>query len=133
MTAALGKGILLDSSTVIHYLRAGSNLFEKLSHFSNFFLPNIALAELYFGAYRSLQVQKNLFQIEKFLEHVALVFPDGETTKTYGYIAANLAYIGKTIPQNDIWIAATALQYDLPLATLDRHFEYVDKLEIISW
>ena len=132
MTTNLGKNVLLDSSVVIHCLRGGSNLLAKLFQFSNFFLPNIALAELYFGAYRSIELENNLFQIEKFLDQVALVFPDAEITKTYGYIAANLANIGKSIPQNDIWIAAVARHLALPLATLDQHFKYVDGLEIIS-
>jgi|GEM_PF-1129938 len=133
MTTTLGKSILLDSSIIIHHLRAGSSLFEQPLRFSEFFLPNVALAELYFGAHRSNRVKENLLQIQHFLKQVVLVFPDDEITKTYGYVAANLARIGKSISQNDIWIAATALHLDLPLATLDRHFEYVDRLTVVLW
>ncbi|MBX9741922.1 MAG: PIN domain-containing protein [Chthoniobacterales bacterium] len=133
MEATPGKSALLDSSIVIHHLRVGSNLFHQLSTFTDLYLPNIALAELYFGAYRSVRVEKNLLQIKEFLEQVILVFPDDETSKTYGRVAANLAQRGKIIPQNDIWIASIALQLDLSLFTLDRHFEYIDGLEIMLW
>lgn len=133
MTTASGKSILLDSSVIIHHLRAGNNLLSQLSTFSELFLPNIALAELYFGVYRSSRSEENLLQIQQLLEQVVLVFPDEEITKTYGSIAANLAQMGKSISHNDIWIAAIALHLDLPLATLDRHFEYIDGLEVILW
>ena len=55
------------------------------------------------------------------------------TPETYGRISAQLAKAGTPIPQNDIWIAALALQFDLPLATSDSHFEYVPGLEVLLW
>ena len=35
-----------------------------------------------------------------------------------GQLKAELAQVGKPIPDNDLWIAALARQYDLPLATV---------------
>ena len=40
---------------------------------------------------------------------------------------------GRPIPENDIWIAAIALQYDLTLITRDTHFGEVDNLKVESW
>lgn len=40
---------------------------------------------------------------------------------------------GKPIPENDVWIAACALQHDLILVTRDGHFEYVEGLRFESW
>ena len=40
---------------------------------------------------------------------------------------------GTPIPENDIWIAAIALQYDLILATNDKHMQLIDKLSIEMW
>jgi tRNA(fMet)-specific endonuclease VapC len=37
------------------------------------------------------------------------------------------------IPENDIWIAASAVQYGLTLATRDRHFEEVERLQTEAW
>jgi tRNA(fMet)-specific endonuclease VapC len=37
------------------------------------------------------------------------------------------------IPENDIWIAAVALECDMPLATLDAHFRRVEGLTVIQW
>ncbi len=44
-----------------------------------------------------------------------------------------LAEAGKLIPDNDIWIAAMARQYDLPLATRDVHFAAVSRLKPLAW
>jgi len=39
---------------------------------------------------------------------------DQHTAKIYGEIKSGLKSIGKPIPENDIWIAATAMQYNYP-------------------
>jgi predicted nucleic acid-binding protein len=40
---------------------------------------------------------------------------------------------GQTIPENDIWIAAVALECDMPRATLDAQFQRADGLSVIRW
>lgn len=40
---------------------------------------------------------------------------------------------GRMIPENDIWIAASALRHGFTLATRDRHFDEVEALEIEGW
>jgi tRNA(fMet)-specific endonuclease VapC len=40
---------------------------------------------------------------------------------------------GRPIPENDIWIAATARQHDLTLVSRDRHFAEVDNLRWEQW
>lgn len=47
----------------------------------------------------------------------------------YGQVKADLASVGKLIPENDIWIAAIARQFRLPLATRDAHFTAVPGLD----
>ncbi len=93
----------------------------------------ISLAELYAGAYRSARPEKNLQQITRFLDAVDVLLPDESTPEIYGRISAQLARAGTPIPQNDIWIAAIALQSNLPLATSDRHFQYVTGLSVLFW
>jgi hypothetical protein len=40
---------------------------------------------------------------------------------------------GQIIPENDIWIAAVALECDMPLATRDAYFQRVEGLTVIQW
>jgi tRNA(fMet)-specific endonuclease VapC len=40
---------------------------------------------------------------------------------------------GQPIPENDIWVAAIALQHRLTLVTRDEHFKQVDGLAVETW
>ncbi len=40
---------------------------------------------------------------------------------------------GTPIPDNDIWIAASARRYGLSLGHRDQHFELVPKLKTLFW
>jgi tRNA(fMet)-specific endonuclease VapC len=37
------------------------------------------------------------------------------------------------IPQNDIWIAAAALQANVPLVTRDHHFRRISQLQLVEY
>jgi len=58
---------------------------------------------------------------------------DIETATHYARIKNDLRLKGKPIPENDIWIAALALQHGLILATRDAHFGEVDGLTVVRW
>lgn len=131
--ATPGKSVLLDTSVVVRHFRDGNALALHLAAFEELYLPQTALAELYAGAYRSARPEKNVQQIERFLEAVDVLLPDESTPELYGRIAAQLAQAGTPIPQNDIWIAAIALQSGLPLATCDAHFGHVTGLQLLRW
>jgi tRNA(fMet)-specific endonuclease VapC len=44
------------------------------------------------------------------------------TSDKYSRIASQLKTQGTTIPTNDSWIAAQAMEHDAELITSDRHF-----------
>jgi tRNA(fMet)-specific endonuclease VapC len=104
-----------------------------LDEFEAIYLPQPALAELYAGAYGSAHPEKNLAIIQRFLNAVDVILPDEKPPQQYGLISAQLHRNGSPIPQNDIWIAAIAMQTRLPLATFDAHFSRVTDLEILHW
>jgi tRNA(fMet)-specific endonuclease VapC len=64
---------------------------------------------------------------------VDVLLPDKSTPEIYGRISAQLSQLGTPIPQNDIWIAAIALQSNLPLATADLHIQNVTGLAVLMW
>lgn len=54
------------------------------------------------------------------------IFPlDEETAERYAVILNTLWAAGTPIPTNDLWIAATAMQYGLEIVTTDLHFQKV--------
>ena len=131
--ATPGKSVLLDTSIVVSHFRNGDAMGARLATFEELYLPLPALAELFAGAFRSARPEKNLQQIELFLEAVEVLLPDEKTSEIYGRVSAQLAQAGTPIPQNDIWIAAMAIQFDLPLASGDAHFAHVTGLRLLRW
>ena len=124
---------MLDSSAVIRHFRQGGEATARLEALAGLFLPTVALGELYAGAHRSARPDKNLAQIETFLGGVTVVPVDDETAKHFGRISAQLAADGLPIPQNDMWIAACAMQWGLALATADEHFNRITGLNVDKW
>jgi len=59
--------------------------------------------------------------------------PGEVTADWYGQVKSGLAKGVTPIPQNDIWIAATALEHNLPLVTRDAHFSRVPDLAVLNW
>jgi tRNA(fMet)-specific endonuclease VapC len=53
--------------------------------------------------------------------------------RQYGVIKNALRAKGRPIPENDIWIAAIAMQYHLTLVARDGHFQEVDGLVVGQW
>jgi tRNA(fMet)-specific endonuclease VapC len=126
--------VLLDTTIVVDHLRGKSPaLIERFTHSATIYLPAIALGELLYGAYKSAFKANTLAQIEDFTQLCAILGVDEHTAGYYGRINAGLARLGKVIPQNDIWIAAIALEHNLPLATHDDHFTSIPGLTLIDW
>ncbi|HID51436.1 MAG TPA: type II toxin-antitoxin system VapC family toxin [Anaerolineae bacterium] len=55
------------------------------------------------------------------------------TAHVYGKVKDNLRKKGRPIPENDVWIAALAIEHNLTLATRDAHFAEIEKLETEAW
>jgi tRNA(fMet)-specific endonuclease VapC len=126
--------VLLDTSVVIDYLRKQDQaLIEHLEGANELYLPLVVLGELLYGAHKSTQKEQTLEDVRKFLRVCSLLIPDEVTADLYGKVKAALARKGTPIPQNDIWIAAAALEHNLPLATRDGHFSKVVDLVVWNW
>jgi len=126
--------VLLDTTIVVDHLRGKSpSIVERFKETATLYLPVIALGELLYGAYKSTFTRRSLSQIEDFGRLCAILGIDARTAGYYGQINSDLGRVGKLIPQNDIWIAAIALQHSLPLATRDQHFSFVPGLTLLDW
>ena len=129
----MAQGVLLDTSVVIDHLRGKIDIAEKAPPAEPLFLPLTALGELYKGVLKSATPEKNRAKLEMFLQTVAVLHPDTATALHYAQIAAALEHKGTPIPENDIWIAAVAMECSMPLAARDAHFANVDGLALLNW
>ena len=125
--------VLLDTNVVIAHFRNDPDLTTRLRATPAIYLPWVVLGELHYGALRAQRREAQLMLIREFLQTATPLLPDQSTTERYGQVKAELAGIGKLIPDNDIWIAAMARQFDLPLATRDAHFVHVLGLHTLAW
>ena len=58
---------------------------------------------------------------------------DVGAARWHGEVKNVLRLKGRPIPENDLWIAAIALEHDLVVATQDAHFEEIDNLKVERW
>ncbi len=61
-----------------------------------------------------------------------MLHTDDVIAENYAIIKTSLLRKGKPIPENDIWIAATAMRYQLSLYTNDKHFTEVEGIRLIT-
>jgi tRNA(fMet)-specific endonuclease VapC len=125
--------MILDTNAISDLLLENRALLRALPAHVIFRLPVIALGEYRYGIERSRE-RVNLGHLLDQLEAVAEILPvDPQTAAHYANIREELRKHGHALPQNDIWIAAIALQHDLPIASRDAHFDYVRDVRRISW
>ena len=125
--------VLLDTSVIVDYIRGDQRLRPQFAAAGTMYVPLVVLGELHFGAQRALRPNEALAKVREFLRIAAVLLPDENTAEQYGQIKAELARIGRPIPENDVWIAAIARQHDLPVATRDAHFAAVPSLKTLGW
>ena len=119
---------LLDTSAVIGLFAGEPAVVSAVERQQQLFLPIIALGELYYGAFRSVRRANNIARLDEFAETITTLACDAATARVYGEAKATLAGKGRPIPENDLWIAALALQHRLVVLTRDPHFKEVDGL-----
>jgi tRNA(fMet)-specific endonuclease VapC len=125
--------VLLDTSVVVQHLRRKDrNIAQKLNEPKILYIPLIAQGELLLGAHASSSL-KILQETREFFRICTLLVPDEATSEIYGRIGADLRRKGKSIPTNDLWIAAMALQHNLPIVARDFHFSQIAGLTVLPW
>lgn len=96
-------------------------------------IPVIVLGEYRYGIAQS----RNRARYEKWLKELVAICRvlrvDEVTAGEYAHIRGELKRGGRPIPGNDVWIAALARQYAMPVLSRDEHFDLVPKVKRIGW
>lgn len=125
--------ILLDTNVVIALFAKDEAVQQNLLEVAEVFVPVIVLGELHYGAGKSAKAAANSARIEAFAAKSAVLLCDAETARHYGEVKDGLRMKGRPIPENDVWIAATAIQHGLTLITRDSHFQAIEGLLFEQW
>ena len=125
--------ILLDTNIIIALFSGDTTIQNNLARADEVFVPSIAIGELCFGAHKSARAKENLNRIDEFVAANVALECNTETARRYGEIKNTLRVKGHPIPENDIWIAAIAIEHDLTLVTRDTHFDKIENLKSATW
>ncbi|MBM3211611.1 type II toxin-antitoxin system VapC family toxin [Candidatus Poribacteria bacterium] len=123
------------------YLQRGHPLIRKhiqsLPEESTLYMSVISQGELLFGVELAVnESQKNRLRAlyaQTITEMTEIIYVTSQVAERYALVLANLRRKGKPIETNNIWIAATALAYNLILVTNDEHFQYIDGMQTEDW
>ena len=125
--------MILDTNALSAFLAGDVSLKGVLGSSRVIHLPVIVLGEYRFGLLRSRN-RKNIESLLDRLEMMAAILPvDSGTVLPYAKIRDQLKRAGTPIPANDAWIAALALQHDLPVVSRNTHFDAVKRVRRVKW
>ncbi len=97
-------------------------------------ISTITQLELYYGAYRSAQQERNLQILQRFFSQFTIIPLEPEAARIAGRIRAELAASGTPIGPYDLQIAAIAMANNLILVTHNtKEFSRVNGLQIEDW
>ena len=94
------------------------------------------VAELHYGARRAKWGESRIRRLERDIARHGLLLPTEGSLRLCGRLRAEAVALGHPLGQpqhaNDLWIAACAVHYDVPLLTgNERHFEGLPGLRVI--
>jgi tRNA(fMet)-specific endonuclease VapC len=140
---------LLDTNHCSQAILGNTNVLRRLEYIENSVITTCAIVqgELIDMAERSQRKESNLVLINRFLTGIYIHNVDGFTATIYGQLKAALfnefapkekSKRRKTkitdlgFDENDLWIAAVALQHDLTVVSADSDFQRIQEVRALS-
>ena len=123
------EAILLDTDVASFLLKrhARAATFRSLVEGRQLALSFVSVAELYKWAVKREWGRQSIRRLETTLREYVVIAYDNNLA--WARLMATCESAGRSMPPSDAWIAATAMQYRLPLLTNNvRHFESAEKL-----
>ena len=125
--------MILDTNAISNLFKGDPLLSAVLADEAQHHLPVIVIGEYRYGLARSRH-RADLERMLDLLIHQSMVLSiDVSTAVHYANLREALRQIGRPIPENDLWVAALATQYGLPVISRDAHFDAVPGVERLAW
>lgn len=94
------------------------------------------VAEIRYGALAASWGERRLAQVERLVHRCLVLPPDDETVWSFARVRADARRLGHPLHQKDhvadLWIAATAIRWNLPLVAHDAVFVGCPGLNLIT-
>ena len=129
------RRVLLDTNVLIRFLKDDEPMADRIESAESVIVHPVVYSEFMNGldpkTAKGGAARKSL---ERFLDADAVdsVAMTTYTSIYYTKIYQHLKALGEMIPQNDIWLAASALEHGFELLTHDGHFCRIPMLNVIG-
>ena len=125
--------MILDTNGLSAMADGDMKLAPLIQQASELAVPAIVVGEFQYGIRLSRHRSRYESWLTELLATSRLLVVDERTAVRYADIRHELKRSGHPMPENDIWIAALARQYNSPLVTRDQHFDFVPGLTRLNW
>ena len=125
--------MILDTNALSAFVDGDASVGEILRHQARAAIPVIVLGEFRYGIAQSKHRATYEAWLQSQLPRFDILAVTEETGVAYAALRVALKRSGRPIPANDAWIAALALQHQLPVLSRDAHFDVVPGLKRKSW
>ncbi|MEX0682890.1 MAG: PIN domain-containing protein [Dehalococcoidia bacterium] len=125
--------MILDTNALSAWAKRDADLLPVLLAGLSLEIPVVVVGEYLFGltqSTRGVALRDWLFEV---VQEVVVLPVTLATAEAYAIVRAELEQKGRPIPANDLWIAALAVQHQVPVLSRDAHFDVVDGVERIAW
>lgn len=125
--------MILDTNALSDFFDGETAVVSVVREATAVHLPVIVLGEYRFGLQGSRLKREREPTLLAFAQACTVLPILESTTFAYATIRHGLKQAGRPIPENDVWIAALALEYRLPVVSNDTHFDAVPQIRRIGW
>lgn len=127
----------LDTNIIIYFINGKySSIIDKIKKIpsQSIVIPSIVLAEIEYGAKKSVDYNKTITKYRQFINVFSIEQFDMHAAQEYGMIRSSLEKAGNLIGPNDMLIASIVKANDGILVTNNvREFERIEGLHIENW
>ncbi len=125
--------VILDTSAYSAFRRGLPVVQPYIMHENDIFMPIVVIGELRGGFAAGTKQPENERLLQEFLSmpNVSVATITDQTTQIFGNLYTELKMLGKPVGQNDLWIAAMALEHEARLLTFDTDFSRIAGLDAI--
>ena len=124
--------ILIETNTFSAFIKGDKKVISELGKTNNISISVVTIGELSYGFKKGAKEASNQAILENFIKglRITILKVTLESAKIYGQIKYDLMKKGLPIPENDIWIAAQAIETGSVLVTYDKHFLQIPRVKV---
>jgi tRNA(fMet)-specific endonuclease VapC len=125
--------MILDTNAVSALFEGDKALAQVLGAAPKHELPAIVVGEYRYGLAHSKHKRTLLPLLEELIRESVVLDVGLATAEAYALVRERLRRRGRPLPENDVWIAALAIEHGLDVVSRDTHFDDVEGLLRRSW